>query len=394
METQFGFRRERGCNDGIYVTKQLQEIANLSQRRLFTCYVDLSAAFDHVNQSFLFQSIRNRIPYGEQTDNIDVIEGSYAHTEAYLANTEPSTNREQRRREPMNGTFEDSKGGYADDIGIHSWSKDGLQSIVNILFEVLAEFGLTMNVNKTETMVWNWSLERYGPYPSHLIKVNDIWIINSKIFKYLGVWNTYDDIPIGNREMDHRISSARASFAKHRKMLCNKSIALSTRVTFLNGLVRSRLTYGCHSWRPLQSELNKLNFTYNYFLRSIIVNGFERQRSPVAACRVPSIDEEEDERVEKEPDDDADWSFKINNKKLFSIVKTISIQDFYSQQQVNWIAHVIRRENSNPCKKLTFQWTKVSKRGRKNSSIIERATAFSGLSRNQFIRDCFLKRKF
>ena len=194
--------------------------------------------------------------------------------------------------------------------------------------------------------------------------------------------------------MDHRISSARASFAKHRKMLCNKSIALSTRVTFLNGLVRSRLTYGCHAWRPLQSELNKLNSTYNYFLRSIIVNGFERQRSPVAARRVPSSDEEEEEPEEEEPGDDADWSFTIDNEKLFTIAKTISIKDFYSQQQVNWIAHVIRRENSNPCKKLTFHWTKVSKRGRKTTSIIERATASSGLSRNQFIRDCFLRRKF
>ena len=124
-----------------------------------------------------------------------------------------------------------------------------------------------MNINKTETMVWNWSVDKYGTYPNHVIKINDTCISNSRVFKYLGVWKTYDDIHIGKRQMDHRINSARSSFAEHRNMLCNKNIALSTIITFLNGLVRSRLAYGCHSWRPLQSELNKLSSTYNYFLK-------------------------------------------------------------------------------------------------------------------------------
>ena len=57
LPTQLGFRKGKGCNDSIYIMKQLQEIAVLSNRKLYTCYVDLSAAYDHINRSFHFQSI-------------------------------------------------------------------------------------------------------------------------------------------------------------------------------------------------------------------------------------------------------------------------------------------------------------------------------------------------
>ena len=60
--TQFGFGRGVGCNDGIYMVKQLQEIASASQRELFVCFVDLSSAFDHVNRKLLFKTVRNRLP--------------------------------------------------------------------------------------------------------------------------------------------------------------------------------------------------------------------------------------------------------------------------------------------------------------------------------------------
>ena len=49
-------------------------------------------------------------------------------------------------------------------------------------------------------------------------------------------------------------------------MLKNRKIWLSSRIILLNGLVKSRNTYGCHAWRPQAYELSKLT-TYNHFLR-------------------------------------------------------------------------------------------------------------------------------
>ena len=58
---------------------------------------------------------------------------------------------------------------------------------------------------------------------------------------------------------------------------------------------------------------------------------------------------------------------------------------------MNWIAHIIRRENNNVCKILTCHSTKRTKVGRKSPSILERAVAASVVSFVQFLKDSFEK---
>ena len=78
---QFGFRSGVGCNDAIYVIKQLHEIASLSERQLYVCFIDLSSAFDHVNRQLLFQSIKNRLPHD---CNFDILQNLYSDTKSYV----------------------------------------------------------------------------------------------------------------------------------------------------------------------------------------------------------------------------------------------------------------------------------------------------------------------
>ena len=58
LDQQQGFRPKRGTNDGIYILKRFQQIANKTKKQLFLLFVDLSAAFDHVNIDWLFLSIK------------------------------------------------------------------------------------------------------------------------------------------------------------------------------------------------------------------------------------------------------------------------------------------------------------------------------------------------
>ena len=51
LTTQFGFRTGKECNDSIYMCKQLQEIAHRSNRKLYTCFVDLCSVYDHINRN-------------------------------------------------------------------------------------------------------------------------------------------------------------------------------------------------------------------------------------------------------------------------------------------------------------------------------------------------------
>ena len=54
LEQQQGFRAGRGTADGTYVTKRLQQITDKMRKPLFVLFVDLSAAFDHVERQWLF----------------------------------------------------------------------------------------------------------------------------------------------------------------------------------------------------------------------------------------------------------------------------------------------------------------------------------------------------
>ena len=439
LTTQFGFRTGKGCNDGIYMCKQLQEIAHRSNRKLYTCFVDLSNAYDHINRNLLFTSIRNRIPPDQPTDCIDIIESLYKSTKCYMSDGDPdsdlfettsgvrqggnespnlfnlyidyalrefrercdaaglvglnidflipneSTNREQRSKAPSRGTCNESDSGYADDLGVHAWSEDELNKMMKILSDVFTEFGLQINIEKTETMIWNWRETPECPYPENIISLNDIPIKNVRSFKYLGVWLSFDEIHIGEREVNYRRNCAKGAFAEHRKMLTNRNIQLQTRINFLNGLVRTRLTYGSHAWRPKVSELSKLSSTYNHFLRSMIYNGFKRINPPPLETKISIDTSDQDIPVDPEL---VDWRFKINNKQLYEITKTKPIESFFEEQQSKWISHITRRENNDITKMLTFHTAK-GKKGAPTKSILERSIHYSGLDRSQFLRDCF-----
>jgi len=279
-----------------------------------------------------------------------------------------ATDRMQRERAPSNGVCEDSECGYADDGAIITWDENNLKTSMNILMQVFTEFGLNLNLSKTETMIINY--QSTTPYPESILSLNDEQIKNVSAFMYLGVWISHDDIYIGNQELSNRVSSAHCAFSENRKLLTNMKIKLATRVMFLDSLVKSRLTYGCHTWKPTSAELSKINSTYNYFLRCMIWNGHKRINPPPRSARSSSSSSSSSDESEPEM---YDWGYIINNERLREITKTKTITQYYELQQIKWIAHVIRRENDNICKILTFHSTKRKKRGRNIKSILERA---------------------
>ena len=88
---------------------------------------------------------------------------------------------------------------------------------------------------------------------------------------------------------------------------------------------------------------------------------------------------------------DVSWSYVVTNNRLYELTRSTTIKEFYEQQQINWISHVIRRENDNVSKILTFHCTKRTKIGRKSLSILERAMQNSSISYSQFLKDSFKK---
>ena len=125
------------------------------------------------------------------------------------------------------GFYDECDIGYADDLMLSSWSSDDLQTLVTTLHDVLLDFGLQMNLSKTETMILNWNDKMDGTYPISIIQLNQEDLQNTKYFKYLGVWITYNDFNIGNCELQNRINSAKGAFVENKKLSLKQSHQLT-----------------------------------------------------------------------------------------------------------------------------------------------------------------------
>ena len=55
LDQQQGFRPRRGTADGILFAKSVQQITHRMEKPTFLLFVDLSAAFDKVERSWLFK---------------------------------------------------------------------------------------------------------------------------------------------------------------------------------------------------------------------------------------------------------------------------------------------------------------------------------------------------
>lgn len=214
---------------------------------------------------------------------------------------------------------------------------------MNDLFE---RFGLNINAKKTETMILNY-IGNDNSYPQSICTLKNIQIKNSRTFVYLGSNIDHNQPGLGISEINNRINSANAAFQQHKHLLRNHHISLHTRIILFNAYVRSRLTYGCQCWATTKEILNKFDSTYRIMLRKIIWGGFER------------TDRSND-----------DFSYKISNKKLHQICRTEDISNFIKQQQANYLAHIIRKENNTATKRLTFECNTNTKRGQKRTTLL------------------------
>ena len=87
LDLQNGFRPGRGTTDGVHITKSTQIIAEKTNQEVYTAFIDLQNAFDHVNRDWLFQSIRNRLPAQNKNNKIiNLLFALYQHTTAQITN--------------------------------------------------------------------------------------------------------------------------------------------------------------------------------------------------------------------------------------------------------------------------------------------------------------------
>ena len=235
------------------------------------------------------------------------------------------------------GKHEVSWIGYADDIVLAFKSIKDLNEGLKILNDTFKRYQLNINSSKTKTMIFTYPNDDHE-YPKTICKLEGSDIDNVMVFKYLGTNIHFREYTTGDAEIGQRIESAEWKFYEHVRKFMNFKIALSTRVSILNAVVRSRLTYGCQTWTINTEQKTRLNSFYVGLLRKMIRGGYKRKEDRMA--------------------------FVYTNEEIIGISKSVKIDGYIEKMQQSFISHIIRREDNAIVKKLTFNSEPSRRQGR------------------------------
>ena len=384
LDQQQGFRKGRGTADGIFIAKTVHQISNKMKKPVYVLFVDLSAAFDHVERKWLFKSIRNRFPDASDLKLINLLESLYSSTTTALAETPDDKFeltvgvRQGGAESPMlynlfmdyvmrvyidtckhenikflnlqykipasasnsnittAGDMKIDWSGYADDLMIFFNDKNSLESGVNKLDIIFKQYGLSINCTKTKTMILNQHYSN-DEYPITIASLRGKQLENVKVYRYLGCDIKFNEPKTGETELKLRGDAGECKFYMHSVNLLNMKIHLKTRVNILNALVRSRLAYACQTWNLTQVQLQHMKAKYMGYIRRMTKGGFKRKADS--------------------------WSFEYTNKDLLKMAQTTPFEEFVRCQQRSYVANIIRSDDTSTNKRLLFNNNRSLKPG-------------------------------
>ena len=374
-DQQQGFRQGRGTTDAIFILKRVQQICRKGKKKVYALFIDLTAAFDHVNRKWMFQSILQRLPEGNNKKMFRILQSIYAYTTTALSQCDEdifelfSGVRQGGPESPMlynlymdyvmrifiaackeaninffktsyciPGPARTQKHGvlgkfgsvtvdwlgYADDLVLLFKDLSSLLKGLNLLNETFRRYQLEINTDKTKTMILNFD----GEFPDSISNLEGNDIDNVKIFRYLGCKIHYKQEMTGDDELSLRKESANCRLYALSKKFFNRKIILATRVQLLNSLVRTRLTYSCPTWCLTKAQMDGISAEYVTTLRKLMRNGFKRKEDSYALVYI--------------------------NKQIYELCRTTPLYEYVAIQQRSYLAHIIRQDDNMIAKKLLF----------------------------------------
>ena len=258
-------------------------------------FVDLTAAFDHVERIWLFMTIEKRFSNDSSNELVDLLKAIYSYTTTALAENPDDKFelnvgvRQGGAESPMLynlfmdfvmrifineckknnikflkckfnipetasstgnqaiGEFQIDWCGYADDLLLVFEDVNSLRRGVKLLDKIFERYRLKINVAKTKTMILNQQYES-EEYPSFISTLRGVNLENTKTYRYLGCEIKYDEPSTGEAELNLRTDAAESKFYSLSRNMMNMKISLKTRIRMLNFLVRSTIVYSCQTW--------------------------------------------------------------------------------------------------------------------------------------------------
>ena len=393
MESQNGFRPDRGCTDGLFTVKLALQKCMEHSVDTHTAFIDLVKAFDSVPRDGMWAVLRKlgipskfvnlvaathspsmgiNVPVGEVvieiTNDVGVLQGSthapilflfYMHAVFYTMHNSwpegvPHAVFKTRDGGDVMGVKFNAKGGtafelwnslFADDAALIALSREDLGKCLRLVDSHFKRFGMRMHVgtrataNKPAKNSKTLCLFIRGTGNPQIAGDTDpidlgggAEVTYCENFKYLG--GTLDAKASDVTEITKRIRSASSIFGMMTKRIFgNKQISSTGKVVQFNSIVLGILLYGCETWTVTAELMRKLEVFYANCIRTMC--GVTRRQQ---------------------------WKKRISNETLRQKLKLSSIDYIIGSRCIRWVGHVIRMDQSRLPKKLLNAWVPVVRR--------------------------------
>lgn len=264
-ETQNGFRKNRSCTDHVFTLSETIRLnTSTPQSKVYACFVDMRRAFDEIDRNLALLNLhelgvngnffralsaiykspvcRIRLNNGETSNWINshygTLQGDIISPQIFSCQVNKLIN---RLNESENGLFYGSRAderfsclAFADDLVLVAPTAQKLQNLVNILSDLCKNYRMTVNVDKTKTMVFRKNYQTRQP--EILIKYDGRILEQVRSYKYLGIY--FDEyLKFGKAEEELASAAGRALGSIFNKSREHRDLGLKTFTRLCRGCV-------------------------------------------------------------------------------------------------------------------------------------------------------------
>ena len=366
LEVQYGFRAERGCMDAIFGLKRLHEEAFRKDQGIFTCFIDLSKAYDSIDRNLAWEVFEKR---GLSAKIVALLRDLHKDTQCAMRGDHKSagswfevqTGFKQgdvnapmlfnlfidtvvRCLQPklmqsgvrfmyrMDGHLRECKGRtleeiawvlmYADDIALVTETEQQMQSALEAVDQVFTQWGLEINAKKTQVMPLGKLAD--SQKPSIMLERGQIESVEE--FKYLGSINA-SSLSM-QPELSSRLKKAGHAFHKLSKFWKDRYLARDVKLAVYKTVVQATLLYACETWAVPKAMLDSLESFQMRCLRKI--------------CSLSLLQ-------------------RVRNDAILDMCKMETVHNLVSYRRLRWLGHLARMEDTRLPKQLLFHQMKASK---------------------------------
>ena len=144
--------------------------------------------------------------------------------------------------------------------------EEALQHIVNRFSDAAKNFGLTINLKKTEVLYQPPPRVAYSP--PH-VSINGTNRNTVEHFTYLG--SVISNDATVSKDLDNRLSKASSSFGRRSKRVWqSRALRLSIKIQVYRAIIVPTLLYGAETWVLYQKQIRLLERFHQRCLRFIL----------------------------------------------------------------------------------------------------------------------------